>query len=529
MLRNVVAVTILFLASSFGLAHTDGPRVALVVGVSSYEHAGSLPNTLNDANDMTAALKRLGFDVEMVLDPGRSSLEAAVRRYGDRSVGAEVSVFHYSGHALEAGGRNWLLPATVNLNSERDLRFEAVDLNLILEQTDGAAKVSIVFLDACRDNPFAGRIAASGRNLSRGLARVEVTASEVLVAFATAPGRVALDGIGSKKNSPFTAALLGHLETAGVEVKSLLSRVTKDVVAETKGKQRPWQNSSLEGDFYFKPPQAPVGAPAGLSSANIEAIFWESIKTSRNPADFAAYLVQFPKGVFVGLARNRLAMLKQQGTTTEPQAANPTLRPLDAKPSPAAQPGQPPQPSGATSYTRDMLLARLSAYSVAADERESRVRSYESERGHKAIAVSVETRHTYRSTGWMTAAAAENGTLEGCQIYYGKPCILVAVDDKVEAAKDGPPALRDMPRTRYADAFEPERIPNGRPDLLRRADVVGYRSAQGPKAAAYHPWGRLFTATGVAGQFEAEEQALARCNNDSDRNGRDGPCFLYGA
>src|SRR5712664_2535460 len=117
MLRAVVA-TILFLASSFVLAHAEGGRVALVVGVSKYEHAPSLPNTLNDAKDMSAALKRLGFDVETVLDPSRSAFEAAVRRYGDRSVGAEESVFHYSGHALETNGHNWLLPATVNLSSE---------------------------------------------------------------------------------------------------------------------------------------------------------------------------------------------------------------------------------------------------------------------------------------------------------------------------------------------------------------------------------------------------------------------------
>src|SRR5262249_11038526 len=206
MLRTVAA-TALFLASSLGLVHAGGARIALVIGVSKYEHAASLPNTINDANDMTAALKRLGFDVETVLDPSRSVLEAAVRRYGDRSVGAEVSLFHYSGHALEAAGLNWILPATANINSERDLRFEAIDLTSILEQTDGAVRVSIAFLDACRANPFAGRLAAARRNaVSHGLARVDISASGMLVAFSTAPGQLALDGDG--RNSPFTAALL---------------------------------------------------------------------------------------------------------------------------------------------------------------------------------------------------------------------------------------------------------------------------------------------------------------------------------
>jgi uncharacterized caspase-like protein len=345
MLRTIL-FTFLFLATSVALVRAGG-RVALVVGVSKYEHAASLPNTLNDAKDMSTALKRLGFDVDTVLDPSRADLEAAVRRYGDGSAGAEASVFYYSGHALEAGGHNWILPATANINSERDLRFEAVDLNTILEQTDGTAKVSIAFLDACRDNPFAGRISSSGRGLSRGLERVELSSSGVLVAFSTAPGQVALDRVGAERNSPFTAALLSHLETAGLEVKSLLSRVTKDVVEETKGKQRPWQNSSLEDEFYFVVPQG--GAPVAQAPPNLETVFWDSIKASHNSADFQAYLKQFPKGVFVELARNRLGMLQQE--TTETQVANQVPTVANSPPSPSQEKSAklaPAQPAGET-------------------------------------------------------------------------------------------------------------------------------------------------------------------------------------
>ena len=310
MLRIVVAAILLL--SSFAVVHAGG-RIALVVGVSNYEHAGRLPNTLNDAKDMAAALQRLGFDVETLLDPSRAALEAAVLRYGDRSAGAEVSVFHYSGHALESATHNWLLPTTTSLSTERALRFEAIDLNTILEQTDGTAKVSIVFLDACRDNPFARRLSATRRDLSlRGLARVDVAGGAVLVAFSTAPGQIALDNVSSKRNSPFTAALLNHIETPGLEVKSLLARVTKDVLEETKGTQRPWQNSSLEGDFYFVPPPAATPAPPGQSLVTLEGVFWDSIKASRNSADFQAYLTKFPKGVFVELARNRMAVLQQE-------------------------------------------------------------------------------------------------------------------------------------------------------------------------------------------------------------------------
>jgi len=523
MLR-VISIAILILASSLSGARADGGRVALVVGVSKYEHAASLTNTLNDAKDITAALKRLGFEVETVFDPNRSALEAAVRRYGDRSAGAEASVFYYSGHALEAGGRNWLVPATANLNTERDLRFETVDLNTILEQTDGAAKVAIVFLDACRDNPFARRLSATQRGVaSRGLARVDATTGGMLVAFSTAPGQVALDG--ARKNSPFTAALLSHIETVGLEIKSLLARVTKDVVAETKGKQRPWQNSSLEGDFYFLPPPASAAAPsapAAPSAANLEGLFWDSIKGSRNPADFKAYLAKFPSGVFAELARNRLAVLEQE-TASRPPAASAAQAVPSSTAVQAAPPPQSPAPVPLT--TRDMLLARMAAYAVVESERESQAQSYGSDEGHKAIALSVEGHRTYRTNRWATAGEAEIGALEGCQLAFGKPCAVIAVDDKVQP--EGPPIVRDMPRAHYAGPFDLQQIPRARPELLRRGDITNYRSASEPKAAAFHHLGALFVVIGGGGQFEAEELALNQCNNDPVTKGRGGPCLLY--
>src|SRR5262249_52057077 len=146
----------------------------------------------------------------------------------------------------------------------------------------------------------------------RGLARVDTTASGILVAFSAAPGQVALDG--SKRNSPFTGALLSHIEAPGLEIKSLLAKVTKDVVDETKGKQRPWQNSSLEGEFYFLSPPD-VAAPASQGASNLEAVFWDSVKSSRDPADFRAYLAKFPKGIFADLAQNRLAALPKEAAS----------------------------------------------------------------------------------------------------------------------------------------------------------------------------------------------------------------------
>jgi hypothetical protein len=468
-----------------------------------------LLNTLNDARDIAAALKRVGFDVEMVLDPSRTALEAAIRRYGDRSAGAEASVLHYSGHALEALGHNWLLPTTLNLNSERDLRFEAVDLDLVLEQTD-AAKVSIIFLDACRDNPFLRRLLAARRNVaSRGLARVETGAVGMLVAFSTAPGQFALDGAG--KNSPFTAALLHHIETPGLEIRSLLGRVTKDVVDETKGEQRPWVNSSLEGDFYFLPPPM---APAAKSATNLEALFWDTIKASSNPADFKVYLTKFPDGVFAELAQNRLTML-EQGGRTRPQSA------VTASPPVAAT-----QIDAPSALFHDQLLARFAALSVRADEREKRARDYEADQDYKAIAIAPIAHSTWRARRFSEQATV-TAALESCEFFYKEPCILAAVGNRTATGLQGFSEPSDMPRTRYAGLFDPTQILSIDERLQRRPDVVSYRSHSGPKAAAWHPWGRLFIVVGGGGQFEAEELALSQCNSDTDRNGRDGLCFLY--
>jgi uncharacterized caspase-like protein len=328
MLRCIFAAMVLLLSVVEAPA---GGRVALVVGVSNYEHAGRLTNTLNDANDMAATLKRMGFDVETVLDPSRPALEAAVRRYGDRSADADVSLFYYSGHAMESASRNWLLPASASPTSERDLRFEAIDLNTIQEQGD-AAKVEIIFLDACRDNPFAKRIATRRGYAPRGLARFEVPVGGMLIAFSTGPGQVAIDGLGANRNSPFTAALLKHIEAPGVEIKTLLGQVTHDVAAQTQGKQRPWQNSSLEGDFYFVPPPAAAQTPA----QSLDSTYWNSIKDSRTPAEFESYLARFPNGVFVELAKSRLAALNQESTQQSyyapqaPQQRTPQMPPPQA-------------------------------------------------------------------------------------------------------------------------------------------------------------------------------------------------------
>ena len=203
-----------------------------------------------------------------------------------------------------------------------------------------------------------------------------------------------------------------------------------------------------------------------------------------------------------------------------------------AAPRPAVPSGSPAgSASPASAGLRQELAARLASALPAFDEktREGRARDYEIARGHKAQAAAPDIPGTWRATGRPTAENAETATLEQCQVFFGQPCILLAVDETVQPLpKDGNWPRRDMSRAHHAGLFEPEQIPGAGSAVRQRADIVNYRSAPAPKAVAYHPsGGRVFTVSGAATQRAAEEEVLKVCNTDPDRNGLDGSCFVY--
>jgi uncharacterized caspase-like protein len=242
-------------------------RVALVIGNSKYSEAVPLTNPANDANDLAAALKTAGFEVILGLDLDKRGFDAKVRNFADLLDGSDVAVFFYAGHGLQVSGRNYLIPVDARLGSERDLDFDAISLDLVLKQMElgRGEKTNIVFLDACRDNPFRGNLARSmgtrSANLGQGLAQVE-TGVGTFISYSTQPGNVALDGKG--RNSPFTEALAKHVRESDRNLTSTMIEVRKDVLAATGGKQVPWDHSALTGDFYFnlKAAKANEGAPA---------------------------------------------------------------------------------------------------------------------------------------------------------------------------------------------------------------------------------------------------------------------------
>ena len=245
---SVVAVVVLA-APTFVFA--DG-RVALVVGNSAYAHIGRLSNPDNDAQDMSAALRRLGFEVTTALDADRVELTDALRRFTRRSAGADVSLVFYSGHGIEMDGVNYLVPVDARLERDVDVRFETVTLGDLLVSTVGAS-LRLVILDACRNNPLARsmRRTAATRSVSGGSfgdLNEDLLGDETLVAYAAAAGTTAADGRG--RNSPYTAALLSHLETP-LEILTLFRRVRAQVLASTNGAQRPHEYQSLVREHYL--------------------------------------------------------------------------------------------------------------------------------------------------------------------------------------------------------------------------------------------------------------------------------------
>jgi Caspase domain len=303
-------------------------RVALVFGNSAYQHAAELKNPRNDADDVAAVLRRLGFEVIAGLDVDDRQMTQKVRDFARALDGADVALFYYAGHGLQAKGQNYLLPVTAAPKTETDLDFEAVSLDLIMKQMQRMARVNLVILDACRDNPLARSLKASSRSaaIGQGLARVEDTAG-MLIAFSTQPGNVALDGTG--RNSPFTKALLTHIEAPGATISDIMIEVRKQVMAETAERQVPWENSSLTGKFYFRPGAQvaavpPAGGPResiGVSDAALDHTFWTSVAQSNDPALYREYLRRFPGGTYASIADAKLQALLQPRPAAPPEEA----------------------------------------------------------------------------------------------------------------------------------------------------------------------------------------------------------------
>ena len=277
----------------------DGKRLALIIGNASYREA-PLRNPVNDARALAAKLRQLGFEVMLGENLQQREMTRLITSFGEKLAGKGVGMFYYAGHGMQVKGRNYLLPVDAQISSEASARSESIDLEQVLDHLSNAgSSFNLVILDACRNNPFERRF----RGSTGGLAQVDAPKG-TLIAFATAPGKVAMDGEG--KNSTYTTALLRTMAEPGLSVESMFKRVRGEVARVTNDQQIPWESSSLTGDFYFVA-SAQIRNEGKVGEA--ELLFWQSIKDSSDAADFTAYLRKYPNGQFADIARNRLKKL----------------------------------------------------------------------------------------------------------------------------------------------------------------------------------------------------------------------------
>ena len=244
-------------------------RHALVIGNGDYTD-DRLANAVNDAEDVARTLQEIGFSVTLVRNANRRTIDEAVESFSSRLGPGEIGLFYFSGHGVQVDGENYLVPINAQLRRQADAQYDAVPLGKVINAVEGTrAAAKIIILDACRNNPFYRRWRPSARGVTtRGLAAPLTSGSGgTLIAFATAPGMVAADGIGNSSNSPFTTHLLKHIKTPNLDVYRLFRRVREDVARVTSNEQIPWVSESLTGeDLYLNhittKTRLPVASPS---------------------------------------------------------------------------------------------------------------------------------------------------------------------------------------------------------------------------------------------------------------------------
>src|SRR6476661_5585391 len=250
-------------------AGNTGRRVALFIGNGAYLYTTKLENSRNDAVGISTVLQRLGFSVIPGYDLGRDAMEDTLGEFERKLDGARVALFYFAGHGLQVDGQNYLIPIDAQLTQETHLRRRTFNLNELFEMMTRFADTNLLLLDACRENPFPRSPLSNSRArlvLRSGLAKI-TGENGTFIAYATAPNCIAIDKAGSS-NSPFTEALLQNIETPGLPIHSLMIKVRNQVLQKTEQKQRPWEESSLQEEFYFKPLIEKAASQQPQSTAN---------------------------------------------------------------------------------------------------------------------------------------------------------------------------------------------------------------------------------------------------------------------
>jgi len=317
-LRRYLKIPALFLIAALSLLASQPAwamkRVALVLGNSLYQNAAQLPNPARDAAAVASTLKAAGFDVvDSRHDLASTDMRRALREFADRARDADVAVIYYAGHGIEVEGNNYLIPVDAKLERDTDVYDEAFSLDRVLLSIEPAKQLRLVILDACRDNPFVNGMkkTVASRSIGRGLAKVEPASPNTLIAYSAKAGSTALDG--DSNNSPFTAALVNHLTTPGLDVRRAFGFVRDDVLKTTSNRQEPYVYGSLGGEDVALVPGQP-GKPTAESTPALSAQGelrrdYELALQIGNREAWTAFLAQYPDGFYASLAKLQLAKI----------------------------------------------------------------------------------------------------------------------------------------------------------------------------------------------------------------------------
>jgi Caspase domain len=309
----LVALTIALTSEAFAQK-----RIALIIGNSAYTNVSKLPNPANDAAAVADMFKKANFEVvEMRQDLGVTELKRVLRDFADLVRDADIAVVFYAGHGIEVDGTNYLLPIDAALARDVDVEDEAVSLDRIVRILEPAKRLRLVILDACRDNPFdkSMKRTLGTRSVGRGLAKVEPTSSDTLIAFAAKAGSTAADGEG--RNSPFTAALVKNIVLPGLDLRIAFGRVRDEVLKVTGNKQEPFVYGSLGGSTVALVPRAAAPKPAPNQGAQPEAARrdYELAERVGTKEAWDAFLSAHKTGLYADLARSARAKLDTTGST----------------------------------------------------------------------------------------------------------------------------------------------------------------------------------------------------------------------
>jgi uncharacterized caspase-like protein len=311
-------------AAAAAMLFAGGPafaekRVALVLGNSNYQNVAPLANPVNDSSKIAATLKDAGFDVvDSRRDLAAAETRRALRDFADRARDADIAVVYYAGHGIEVDGANYLIPVDARLERDTDIYDEGLSLDRILIAIEPAKKLRLVILDACRDNPFSRTMkrTVASRAIGQGLAKVEPTSPNVLIAYSAKAGSTAADGDG--QNSPFTAALSHHLTKPGLDVRRAFGFIRDEVLKTTNNRQEPFVYGSLGGDDVplvpAPRPQAAAPAAPALSAQAEARRDYELALQIGNKSALNAFLAQYPDGFYASLAKLQLDKIAAEET-----------------------------------------------------------------------------------------------------------------------------------------------------------------------------------------------------------------------